>query len=693
MRSLDGRDYGARLYRFVVVADTHVNPEDARSTSPFAVNARANERAKAVFADVERWAPSFIVHVGDIVHPVPEQSTFRAACERFKAIVAGLRTPLHLVAGNHDIGDKPLDWMPAGTVTQGYVDEYRSIFGPDFYSFDKEGCHFIVLNAQTLNSGLSAENEQRIWLERDLATHRGARTFLFMHYPPFVSDRDEPSNYDNVDEPARSWLLGLIEKYTPEALFAGHVHHQWYDLWSQTEIYILPSTAFTRQDYSELFKVGPAGEYGRDEVQKLGYYLVDVHEKGHVAHFIRLEEIDRRSNVSFGGKPLESPVHTKTNVFAPVGVDMRHAWIEWLDIAATGGVQEFERKHTRSDYPALALWEMGVRKLRVPLQDLLDWRVRERMTLLKRLGHRYTAYVFGVPKAKALASLYEHRGLLDALEVILNWDGARRHAGELSELRKGLGLRVFLSKLRRKEDARHDGSRYSHFINHGFVLSERAQMEEWLRAFDADPGIDGFVLRLPWQRSAWTELLAARDLGASLRIGMAANVRIAAENPAEAVNDDARIANRVAETVFAALTCPELDVFFDSFVDVDRNYFPHHALVDRRYDPRAASYVYRQLHAALGSQSEALSPVGMATEGGIQWFHAKGVSGTWVLLLAANGGTVGELRIPSAPSAVGTSVSWLELGTGTKWSGRVIGGALKFERQMKLDAPVLLHVC
>ena len=94
---------------------------------------------------------------------------------------------------------------------------------------------------------------------------------------------------------------------------------------------------------------------------------MDVHAHGHVAHFLRLD-----GREPSGSETALPPVHSKINVHAPVGVDLRHPWVEWMDIAATGGVQEFERKHTRNDYPVVALWETGARKARVPLQDLVD---------------------------------------------------------------------------------------------------------------------------------------------------------------------------------------------------------------------------------------------------------------------------------------------------------------------------------
>jgi 3',5'-cyclic AMP phosphodiesterase CpdA len=681
--------FGPLEFRFVVIADTHLNAVDGSSSSPFAVNARANERAQAVFEHVNRWQPAFVVHVGDIVHPVPELASFAPACDRFKALSRAIEAPLHLVPGNHDVGDKPVEWMPAGTVTQENVERYRAIFGPDFYAFDSCGVHCVVIDAQIVNSGLPAEAEQRAWLEQDLAAHRGCRMFVFIHYPPYVSERDEPGSYDNLDEPGRSWLLELLRRYRPEALFAGHVHNQWYDIFDHTEIYILPSTAFVRQDYAELFRIPPLGEFGRDDWTKLGYYVVDVYASGHVAHFIRSNGAVR--GVDFAGRCAPaSPVHTKTNVVAPLGVDMRHAWIEWHDVAATGGVQEFARKRTRNDYPALVLWEMGIRHLRVPLQDLADARVRARMNLLRRLGHCYTAYVFGLPAEELAAALQDNVGLIDALEVVVPWDRAPALLRPLAELRARSGIRIWLSKLRRHEDAKFDGSHYNHFINHGFVPAEQEQLRQFLEQAEVRSAIDGFVARVARGQCAWGELQAWQELAARFDIRMAAHVRLAADNPAERVDDDLAIANRVAQALLAASFCCRLEVSLDSFCDVDRNYFPHHGLVDRRYDPRLAAHVVASMHMLLLESGAALQPIDAGRTDRFEWFLAGTARSQLLLLTPAAPVTQSQFELPPGIGSGRGRV--IDLGRGAPLDAEVEAGRLKLSHAARIEAPLVLRI-
>ena len=57
--------------------------------------------------------------------------------------------------------------MPS--VNDEFLALYKQHFGEHYYSFDANDCHFVIIDAQIVNSGLSCEAEQRHWLEADLA--------------------------------------------------------------------------------------------------------------------------------------------------------------------------------------------------------------------------------------------------------------------------------------------------------------------------------------------------------------------------------------------------------------------------------------------------------------------------------------------------------------------------------------------
>jgi hypothetical protein len=663
---------GRKLFQFALVADTHVNESEKTSTSPFATNALANGRARYVLQSIAQRdpAPAFVLHLGDIVHPVPELPTFESAVAAFKDMSATLHCPLHLVPGNHDVGDKRVDWMPAGTVTSSHIGKYRRLFGPDHFAFDEGGCRFIGLNAQLFNSGLDEEAQQRDWLEHELAAAQGRRVFLFSHYPPYVSEPDEAGSYDNVDEPARSWLLGLMRSSGVEAFFAGHVHNFWYDRVGSCEMYLLPATSFMRHDYAEFFRVAPEAEFGRDDAGKFGYFLVDVHERGHVAHF-----------VSSGGRSLEpgqalaAPaavlplVHTRIAGIAALGVDLRHPWAEMVEIAATGGVQEFERKLARNDYPALALWGMGVRRLRVPAQDLVDARVRARMALFREIGHEFLVYAYGLPAPEVCRLLAVHRGLVSALEIVMPQAAIEASLPGLARIRDASGVEVYVSKLRLHEDAKFDGSRFSHFINHGFVLAETHQLEPLAAAGARTGAPSGISLRMARRERPWDFMRGADELSAKLHTQLLVHVRLAGEAPSDAMNDDMANACRVAEAALAAVVRPRVRAFVDTFMDVDRGYFPRTGFVDRRCSPRLASTVYANLHAVLATVggATALAPLPPG-EGSASVPGAVAGERTVILLLPADEARAAGLACVDAHPARRTA-QVVDLATGACVAG------------------------
>lgn len=591
---------GRHLFTFAVVADTHMNQEEDYSSSPYPANALANARTRRVVAELNQANPEFVVHLGDIVNPVPELPTYEAAANHFKTLVNDLEAPLHLVAGNHDVGDKPVSWMPAGTVDAHGLALFQEHFGDHFYATDQNDLHLIVINAQLINSGLPEEEEQRAWLENDLAENANKRTMLFIHYPPYVSNRAENGSYDNIDEPGRTWLCDLIEKHGPEAIFCGHVHNFWYDRIGQTEMYILPSTAFVRHDYSEMYRIGPGDQWGRNDEPKLGYFLVRVYEHGHVIECVRTY-----GRVLSDGESLPDPVHsikvpqTKEAIAQAVGIDMRHAWADELVVSPSGGVDEFERKLSRNDYPVLALWEMGLKRMRVPIQDILNERVRHRMEIMVDAGHLFHVYTYGVPNAAAQAVLSDNSHLIERLEIVINWENAVTALGEIATLKAKCDVPVYLSRVNRKDTNKHSGGRYNHLISHGFSFSESDELRTFFETSDGDNVIAGLMISILRDVQPADAALEAARMAESVGRDICLYVKSTSGSPAEGFEDEAANAARVAEAVTSAMASSRVDVILDTFDDTDRGYFARSGLVDRRFNPKLGSHVVGNLMAAL----------------------------------------------------------------------------------------------
>lgn len=694
-RDPSATDLGKHLFTYAIIADSHMNENEAQSASPYECNKLANARSRRVVAEINRHNPDFTIHLGDMVNPVPHLPSYAAAANNFLELYRALNSDLHLVPGNHDIGDKQVDWMPAGCVNEDYIELYRKHFGKDYYSFQHKGCHFVIINAPLINSGLGAETAQRQWLEQDLADNSDKRIFVDSHYPLYIAERDENSSYDNIDEPGRSWLLDLLERHNVEALYSAHVHNFFYNRHVNTECYVLPSICFVRHDYSELFKIAPAASYGRDDVAKLGYFIVKIYENGHVNHTLRTygEVLEPGGALSSKARRLEC-LHSKETAVASVGVDLRDSWAGIAELPASGAIDEFERKRVRNDYSLMAIWEMGIRKLRIPLHELADDTCRRRIRILTELGHEFTAYSYGIPQHSLRQALEEHHELLSSWEVVTKRQHLDTTLSTLREIKaEAAQLPIYVSKLRGFEDRKMEGSHFSHFIDYGFRANERDHVGEWLKAEGAREAVDGVVFRVPRNGSPWEQIHEIAQIADDFEIGVTAHIRFTGENPAESFNDDGHNANRVAESIAAAMSVENVSVFLDTFLDVDRGYFARTGLLDRRYNPRPGSFVFRYLQAALAGHAAQLSQGTLhAVEGG-QLLSMYDAGGFAALIMPDAAMSVGNMPVDTSGLPDSGEAQRIDLTTGavTHISWKSSEGAIILDQVATCETPTLLR--
>ncbi|MFI1398356.1 PQQ-binding-like beta-propeller repeat protein [Streptomyces sp. NPDC020681] len=114
--------------------------------------------------------------------------------------------PFYPVMGNHDFG---------GTATsQGYagsLEYYRRNLAPEWYSFDRNGRHIVVLEDNYDASGLKPQLE---WLRQDLARHAaGKQVFVFAHRSLFTQWGPGAGMQPTIDE---------LAKYDVRMVAAGH---------------------------------------------------------------------------------------------------------------------------------------------------------------------------------------------------------------------------------------------------------------------------------------------------------------------------------------------------------------------------------------------------------------------------------------------------------------------------------------
>jgi hypothetical protein len=348
-----------------------------------------------------------------------------------------------------------------------------------------------------------------------------------------------------------------------------------------------------------MFRIEPAPEFGRNDVGKLGWCTVEVYDDHITTRFFRSNgSLLYEDGTSSSVLPKIHTFHSKEDPNTLVGVHLRHPWAEVVELPYNGPLDEFRRKRVRNDYTILGLWECGIRDLRVPISDLVDKRIRNRMEMLANRGHRFTIFSFGIPSQTEINLLHLNSFFIEALEIILPWNDVEKLLDDLQTLHTTLSVPLFLAKIASSAHQIKNGSKFIHYVSSGFRVG-RSNDEEFLDSFKRKNYIDGFVFEVGQEESPLKSIMKIERCIKNRGVEAIANVRLASENPAEFLSDDINVANRVAETLIASFMTYNVRVFLDTFMDLDRGYFPRIGLYDRRYNRRIGSFVLANLQGVL----------------------------------------------------------------------------------------------
>jgi predicted phosphodiesterase len=615
-----------RAWRIAVIADTHIEPKAAHEP-------RANRRSRAAIARLASLAPDLVVHLGDIVHTLPSLPSVESAWEEAAAILAGVPVPLLATPGNHDIGDKPNPSMPAAAVRSAWQQRWTARVGPLWQSHRLDGVRLVLVAGPILGSGTEAEAAQWAWLEHELADARrdGARVLLFTHYPPFLLDPDEPGHYDNLDPAPRARLLDLARRFAVEALFSGHVHGFFHHRDDRIDHYILPSVAFARRDYAELARVAPAEdeEHGRNDRSRLGLALLEIDPAG--GHRYLPVATDGAEEAEPGWRFLPPP-HPRDGGRALLGVPLLHDWAGTVALPVNPPTAPFRRRRARDDRTIQLAWTLGLDRLRIPVDDLIEPDAAARVAALAGEGLRFWLHSSGVPDCALLDRI--------AAAPLAGWELALR-AGEIDAAAEAIAghpgpmppERLLIPIV---TTADRPGAAAHHlFVGGGLAPAAAEARRSLLATAPRRAGFTGTMTRLPHGTAPFAAIRAIAGEAA----GAAVTVALAPDTPDAAWRDDHAIANRVAEAAFAAWCCPGVTVWLDTFADIDRGYFVRNGLADRRLAPRPAGLALRHLQAALAGRG---GPTGA--------IEVQDTARGRVIAAAAGSATL-RLALPACPDA------------------------------------------
>ena len=192
-----------REFSFVHASDTHISPASV-------------DRTKRLGALVDSLSPAFLIVTGDLVRDAlrvgePEATSYY---ELFARETSAFHTPLWLVPGNHENFGIERDKSHVSTTNPLYGRAmYHKYFGPDYYSFNYGGIHFVGLNTADIDDQSyygHVDSLQLAWLARDLALVPSTMPVVTFDHIPFLSTLEQFNGY--MDGPPAPSLITVRGK-------------------------------------------------------------------------------------------------------------------------------------------------------------------------------------------------------------------------------------------------------------------------------------------------------------------------------------------------------------------------------------------------------------------------------------------------------------------------------------------------
>jgi len=224
---------------FVQISDSHMGFDKAANPDVVGTFKAAIEKINALPV-----AAAFILHTGDVSH-LSKPSEFDTVDQLLKSASA---QDVFLVPGEHDLlnddGKQFLDRYGKGTQ------------GAGWYSFDKNGVHFIgLVNVLNLKAGGlgSLGAEQLEWMGKDVKhLSKSTPIVVFAHIPLWSV---YPEWGWGTDDSAQA--LSYLKKFGSVTVLNGHIHQTMQKVEGNITFHTAASTAFPQPKPGEAPSPGP----------------------------------------------------------------------------------------------------------------------------------------------------------------------------------------------------------------------------------------------------------------------------------------------------------------------------------------------------------------------------------------------------------------------------------------------------
>jgi 3',5'-cyclic-AMP phosphodiesterase len=224
----EAKAQAATGFTFLQISDSHIGFKAPANPNPMATLDEAIAKVAAL-----PQKPAFMIHTGDITH-LSKPEEFDNADQG----ISKARLDTFYVPGEHDIVDEARG--------KAYMERYGNKVkarGTGWYSFDKNGVHFIgLVNVADLKSGGmgSLGAEQLAWLADDLKGKSASTPIvLFAHIPLWTVEEKWGWGTDDAVQ-----ALNLVKSFGSVTVLNGHIHQVMQKVEGAVTFHTARSTAF-----------------------------------------------------------------------------------------------------------------------------------------------------------------------------------------------------------------------------------------------------------------------------------------------------------------------------------------------------------------------------------------------------------------------------------------------------------------
>jgi len=200
-----------RAVKIALVSDVHIN----RGTN----QALYQYNYEKVIEQVNSAGVDFIVVAGDLTEDgtAVEYADFKRLTKRFNS-------PVRVVPGNHDIGNKKIGKNKNEITFKRLIDFHQKI-GKSWFADEVYGVRLIGANSSLFGSGLGKEKTMWQFLDNELGKKSDKPVLFFLHHPLFQKKPEEKGGeYWNLEPAQRFRLFGLFQQAGVSAVFSAHLH-------------------------------------------------------------------------------------------------------------------------------------------------------------------------------------------------------------------------------------------------------------------------------------------------------------------------------------------------------------------------------------------------------------------------------------------------------------------------------------